>query len=61
MARAVLEGQSGGMTEEALVEEGGEEGASEEAVASGEPEETAPTEKSSYEYDEDDGIYEPRK
>lgn len=60
MARAVLEGQSGGMTEEALVEEGGEEGAGEEAAApegSGE----AASGSSSYEYDEDDEMYEPRK
>lgn len=61
MARAVLEGQSGGMTEEALVEEGGEEGAGEEAAASGEQEAAASSENSSYAYDEDDEMYEPRK
>ncbi len=61
MARAVLEGQSGGMTEEALVEEGGEEGAGGEPAASGESEVKAPAEGSSYEYEEDDEMYEPRK
>jgi small subunit ribosomal protein S2 len=61
MARAVIEGQSGGMTEEAVIEEGTEEGVTEGEVA---PEAEAP-EKSeapaaaSYEYDEDDGMYEP--
>ncbi|HOT45077.1 MAG TPA: 30S ribosomal protein S2 [Spirochaetota bacterium] len=60
MARAVLEGQSGGITEEALVEEGGEEGAGEEAAAAPEGSTEAPA-GSSYEYDEDDEMYEPRK
>ncbi len=63
MARAVMEGQSGGMTEEALVEEGGEEVAGEEAAAVSEvvPEEAAASGTSkTYEYDEDDELYEPR-
>jgi len=57
MARAVQEGQSGGMTEEALAEEGGEaaaEGAGEGVAAEG-----APAAGSSYEYEEDDEMYEP--
>ncbi len=67
MARAVLEGQSGGITEEALVEEGAEESAEEsagEAAAETEaaPEGAAPAAgTTTYEYDEDDEMYEPRK
>ncbi|HOD13300.1 MAG TPA: 30S ribosomal protein S2 [Spirochaetota bacterium] len=56
MARAVLEGQSGGLTEEGLAEEA-EAAEGEEA---GETAEAAPAaEGATYEYDEDDGIYEP--
>ncbi|HNW27757.1 MAG TPA: 30S ribosomal protein S2 [Spirochaetota bacterium] len=61
MARAVLEGQSGGISEEALVEEGGAEEAGEEAAAAAEGSEGAAAGSSSYEYDEDDEMYEPRK
>ncbi len=62
MARAVLEGQSGGMTEEALVEEGAEEVAvGEAAVSEGSGEAVAAEGASAYEYDEDDELYEPRK
>lgn len=57
MARAVLEGQSGGITEEALVEEAAEEGAAEETPAAEGSGEAAST---PYEYDEDDELYEPR-
>jgi small subunit ribosomal protein S2 len=64
MARAIIEGQSGGMTEEAVVEEGAEEVAAageaapvaEGAVA---PEAAAETPEASYQYDEDDDMYEP--
>ncbi len=56
MARAVLEGQSGGLTEEGLAEEA-EAAEGEEA---GETAEAAPAaEGATSEYDEDDGIYEP--
>jgi len=56
MARALLEGQSGGLTEEGLAEEA-EAAEGEEA---GETAEAAPAaEGATYEYDEDDGIYEP--
>ncbi|MBN2158918.1 MAG: 30S ribosomal protein S2 [Spirochaetes bacterium] len=61
MARAVVEGQSGGITEEGVVEEG-EEAA--EAGTEAAPEAESGTEASgdaadSYPYDEDDELYEP--
>jgi small subunit ribosomal protein S2 len=65
MARAVIEGQSGGMTEEAVVEEGAEESAAAAAEAApaaesaGEPEAATETPPSTYPYDEDDDMYEP--
>ena len=64
MARAVIEGQSGGMTEEAVVEEGAEEGAAAGEAApavegAGEPEAAAETPQTPYPYDEDDDMYEP--
>jgi len=59
MARAVVEGQSGGMVEGAA-EEGAEEGAEGEGAEEGKADENAPAEgSSSYEYDEDDEMYEP--
>lgn len=64
MARAVIEGQSGGLTEEAVVEEGAEEGAATGEAApavekTGEPEAAAETTESPYPYEEDDDLYEP--
>lgn len=64
MARAVVEGQSGGMTEEAVVEEVAEEivAAGEAAPAAegtGEPEAATETPPTAYPYDEDDDLYEP--
>jgi small subunit ribosomal protein S2 len=63
MARAVIEGQSGGLTEEAVVEEGAEEGAAAEAApaveGAMEPEAASETTESPYPYDEDDDMYEP--
>ena len=58
MARAVIEGQSGGLTEEVLVEEAAGEAAEEAAArrsGRGERRHGAAT----YEYDEDDELYEP--
>ncbi|MBN1495332.1 MAG: 30S ribosomal protein S2 [Spirochaetes bacterium] len=59
MARAVVEGQSGGMVEGAAEEgvEGGVEG--EEAEDAPVDEKASAEGSSSYEYDEDDGMYEP--
>jgi small subunit ribosomal protein S2 len=57
MARAVLEGQSGGMTEEVLTEEAGEEAV--EGEASGEAAAPAPAAGATYAYEEDDELYEP--
>jgi small subunit ribosomal protein S2 len=57
MARAVLEGQSGGMTEEVLAEEAGEEAV--EGEVSGEAAEAAPAAGATYAYEEDDELYEP--
>ncbi|OHD66334.1 MAG: 30S ribosomal protein S2 [Spirochaetes bacterium RBG_13_51_14] len=65
MARAVIEGQSGGVVEEAVVEECAEEIATEApagaevAVAEGTEGAAADTSSSTYAYDEDDDLYEP--